>query len=200
MSPMTDKGNRWQTRIVGRGDVPTAEIVPNRHNWRRHPDRQRDALEGVLDSIGWIQDVIVNKRTGNLIDGHLRVEMALRRGEKTVPVVYVDLSEDEEAVALASLDPISAMAETDRTKLEELMRDVNSGDARVQQMMSDLAEKEELVRGTSDDLPEPGEQREPELPAEVFIEIYCSKSDLEDFRETLNEWKGRDGVTVNISG
>ena len=136
----------WQSRIVGRGDVPPGEIIPHRYNWRRHPDRQREALEGVLDNIGWIQDVIVNRRTGHLIDGHLRVELALRRKEPSVPVVYVDLSEREEAIALASLDPISAMAETDKSNLDSLLRTVDSDDERIQTLLSGLADKEGLYQ------------------------------------------------------
>ncbi len=117
----------------------------NPANWRIHPKEQQTALEGVLSEVGWVQDVIVNKRTGNLIDGHLRCQVAARNNEQTVPVVYVDLSEDEEAIILASLDPLSAMATTDRDKLTDLLHTLNSDDERVQQMMADIAEKEMLL-------------------------------------------------------
>jgi len=117
----------------------------NPANWRIHPKAQQTALEGVLSEVGWVQDVIVNNRTGNLIDGHLRCQVAARNNEKTVPVVYVDLSEDEEAIILASIDPLSAMAATDKAKLEDLLHQVHSDDERVQQMMADIAAKESLI-------------------------------------------------------
>jgi ParB-like chromosome segregation protein Spo0J len=73
----------------------------------------------VLDRVGWVSEVLVNRRTG-----HLRVELALSRGEPTVPVSYVDLDEDEEALVFVSLDPLSAMAATDDAKLAELLAEV----------------------------------------------------------------------------
>ena len=45
--------------------------------------------------------LIVNRRTGYVIDGHARIALAITKGAQ-VPVVYVDLDEAEEA-AIASL-------------------------------------------------------------------------------------------------
>jgi len=94
----------------------------------------------VLEEVGWVQQVIVNKRTGNLIDGHLRCQLAAREGAQTIPVVYVDVSEDEEALVLATLDPIGAMAATDKQKLDELFQEINSDNENVQKMMAEIAE------------------------------------------------------------
>ncbi len=35
---------------------------------------------------GWVTEVIVDRSTGNVVDGHLRIELALARDEATVPV------------------------------------------------------------------------------------------------------------------
>ena len=107
----------WRNRIVGEGEEPADQLLANPRNWRIHPKNQQDAITGVLDQVGWVQRVIVNQRTGFVVDGHARVGLAISRGEK-VPVVYVDLSDDEEALVLASLDPIAAMAGKD----EEILR------------------------------------------------------------------------------
>ena len=50
---------------------------------------------------------------------------------------------------MAALDPIAAMAATDKEKLDELMHQVQSDNTQVQQMFSDIAEKE----GIYGDLP-----------------------------------------------
>jgi len=131
---------KFKNRIIGSGIEPLDQIQFNPRNWRIHPLNQQNALKGVLEEVGWVQQVIVNKRTGNLIDGHLRCQLAAREGAQTIPVVYVDVSEDEEALVLATLDPIAAMAATDKQKLEELMRAVQSDDERVQAMISEIAE------------------------------------------------------------
>jgi DNA modification methylase len=131
----------WRSRIVGHGEEPPAQLVPNERNWRRHPPGQQKALAGALAEVGWVQQVIVNRTTGRLVDGHLRVELALARGEAAVPVTYVDLSEEEERVVLATLDPIGTMAEADAAKLEQLLRDLAPADADLGAMLAELAER-----------------------------------------------------------
>ena len=148
----------WKNRIIGHGDEPLDEILFNPANWRIHPKAQQEALEGVLSQVGWVQDVIVNKQTGHLVDGHLRCQVAARNGEKTVPVVYVDLTPEEESLILATIDPLSAMAATDKQKLDDLLHAVQSDDERVQEMISGLAEREGLEYGK-----EPMEDAEPQI-------------------------------------
>jgi hypothetical protein len=131
----------WRNRIVGSGEEAPDQLLANPKNWRIHPKHQQDALAGVLDEVGWVQEVIVNQQTGHLVDGHLRVTLALRKGEKSIPVKYVDLDEREEALILTTLDPLAALANADAQKLDELLQDVRAQDAAVQQMLSDLSEQ-----------------------------------------------------------
>lgn len=129
----------WQNRITGYGSEAPDQLLANPRNWRTHPASQTDALAGVLSEVGVVQNVIVNSRTGYVVDGHARIALALRTGQPTIPVTYVDLSEDEEAVILATLDPLSALAGTDEAKLDDLLRDVSTGDAALQAMLANLA-------------------------------------------------------------
>ena len=40
-------------------------------------------MGGALDdAVGWVQQVLVNRRTGFVVDGHARVALALSRGER----------------------------------------------------------------------------------------------------------------------
>ncbi len=117
----------WRSRIVGSGVEDAATLLANPKNWRLHPPAQREALGGVLDKVGWVQNVVVNQRTGFLVDGHLRVEMAKAAGE-SVPVLYVDLTEEEEALVLATMDPISAQAEKDEKKLNALLVELRTSE------------------------------------------------------------------------
>jgi len=134
-------------RIVGHGEEAVDQLLANPLNYRLHPDNQQHALAGSIDDIGFIRSVTVNRRTGRVVDGHLRVTLAARSGVATLPVEYVDLSEAEEAQALLSLDPIAAMAASDKQKLDELMRAVQSDDERVQTMLAEMAEREGLDYG-----------------------------------------------------
>ena len=147
----------WESRIIGHGEAAPADLVGNPRNWRTHPQAQRDALAGVLDEVGWVQDVIVNKRTGYLVDGHARVAVAAQRGETSVPVVYVDLSEDEERLILATLDPLSAMAEADDDALADLLAAVTAEDGALASMLEALAPLAP-VDGSDTEAGEPAEE------------------------------------------
>ena len=139
--PASVNGTVWRNRIVGYADVAPAELVPNPRNWRLHGDAQSSALSGVLSEVGWVQDVLVNRTTGHVVDGHLRITLALRHKEPTVPVKYVELTEAEEAEVLATLDPLSAMAQADAKQLDVVLRGFESGDAAVQAMLAELAKE-----------------------------------------------------------
>jgi hypothetical protein len=128
-----------RNRIIGHGQEAPDQLLANPANWRIHPKAQQAALAGVLDEVGWVQSVIVNQRTGHLVDGHMRVSLALRDGIASVPVAYVDLSPEEEALILATIDPISAMAVTDSDQLAALLADVSPSSADVQMMLDEMS-------------------------------------------------------------
>lgn len=128
----------WQNRIVDWGTSEPDQLLANPKNFRRHPNRQREALRGSLNELDIIAPVIVNRVTGRLIDGHARVEEYISAGVPEVPVAYVDLTEEEEALALLTLDPISAMAVHDTRALSELLAEVDSDNAGLQDLLTDL--------------------------------------------------------------
>lgn len=128
----------WKSRIVGHGEEAPDQLLANPENWRIHPKAQQDALAGVLGDVGWVQSVIVNRITGHLVDGHLRVSLALRENEPTIPVAYVELTPDEERLVLATIDPIAGLAHTDKAKLEELLAEVSSSSEEVEAMLREM--------------------------------------------------------------
>ena len=141
----------WQNRIVGTGTEAPDQLLANPRNWRIHPQAQQEGLEAVLDRVGWVQNVVVNRRTGFMVDGHLRVTLAMRREEPEVPVVYVDLSPEEEDLILATFDPISSLAGTDRDHIAALLRGIDShGDTALDALLEKIAEDAGLVDGLKD--------------------------------------------------
>jgi hypothetical protein len=141
----------WNNRIVGHGVEDPEQLLANPANWRIHPKHQQAALKGVLDDVGWVQNILVNKTTGHVVDGHLRVALALRHDVPEVPVMYVELSEEEESLVLATLDPLSSLAVADAQKLDDLLQNIQSDDAAIQQMLADLVNETDLSLG---ELPE----------------------------------------------
>jgi hypothetical protein len=85
-----------------------------------------------------IQRVIVNKQTGNLIDGEMRVELAIEKKQSTIPVVYVNLSREEELIALAYYDSVGDMAEIDLDALTTLTKEFDAIGANAEQAMQEV--------------------------------------------------------------
>ena len=139
---------------MGSGEEEPAQLLANPKNWRIHPEHQQAALAGVLKTIGWVTGVLVNRRTGMVVDGHARVALAIRDGQATIPVDYVELSVEEEATVLATFDTISALAGADKERLAELLRELSPKDAGIQTLLDDLAIQHGLDRATQD-APEP---------------------------------------------
>ena len=150
----------WANRIVSHGEEAPDKLIANERNWRTRTATQRSALSSVLTEVGLVQSVVVNSTTGHLIDGHLRVELARSQGQPTIPVVYVELSDDEEHLVLATLDPIAAMAGADHDKLAELLASIESQDEQVRGLLEEIARQQHLELPTapglvdSDDVPE----------------------------------------------
>jgi hypothetical protein len=71
MTATTGLAAGWRTRIVNHAEVPPAELVPNPRNWRTHPPEQQRALAGALAEVGWVAEILVNRTTGHVVDGHL---------------------------------------------------------------------------------------------------------------------------------
>jgi hypothetical protein len=119
----------WRSRIVGHEDVSPAKLIANPFNFRLHSAVQAAAVKGSLKRLGVIKSAIVNKRTGHILDGHLRVSLALKESQPAVPVEYVDLTVAEEREALASIDPLALMATSDQGSVARLMKLVRAGPA-----------------------------------------------------------------------
>jgi HPt (histidine-containing phosphotransfer) domain-containing protein len=102
------------------------ETDPNPLNWKKHPHRQRQALNASLDRSKWAGAALYNLNTKRLIDGHMRRDEAIKRGEPVYPVLVGWWSEEQERHLLATLDPLGAMAETQAEALRSLTESMHS--------------------------------------------------------------------------
>ena len=139
----SSKAGGWRNRIVGHGEVDPRTLKANPLNWRRHPEEQKSALTAVLGEIGWVGGVLVNKTTGLVVDGHARLDAALKKKERSVPVDYVELTPQEERTILAVLDPIGEMAESDDERMEKLRREIEGDGGDLDSILGSLGENEE---------------------------------------------------------
>ena len=153
-----DPGGLWKNRIVGSDVVDPNKLIENPLNWRVHNEFQKRSLGGALDEVGWVQPIVVNQNTMVIIDGHLRVSLAIERGETQIPIILVDLDEQEQKKVLATLDPLAALAGTDVPAYSELIEGVETDDLWLREMMQRIGDDSE---------PEKEEKEEPGLDESV---------------------------------
>jgi hypothetical protein len=125
---MESPARHWKNNIVGHAEVDPATLLPHPENWRLHPDLQQDMMRGALNDLGWLQSVTVSQRTGHLLDGHMRVILALNAGEPTVPVEYVDVTPQEERKALATINPLAELFVANQSALSAVLDQVPTGE------------------------------------------------------------------------
>ena len=144
-------------RIKGLRRVKASELLPNPRNWRTHPKAQREALRGILAEIGYADALLVRETPEGLmlIDGHLRAETT---PDMEVPVLVIDVTEAEADKLLASLDPLAGLAGMDEAKLADLLGDLETDSAALQELFDGLMPPLAKAGLTDpDDVPEPVE-------------------------------------------
>jgi len=168
--------------------VPAKTLAPNPKNWRTHPDRQRDALRGILAEVGYADALLTRELPDGslqLIDGHLRAETT---PEQTVPVLVLDLNESEADKLLTLLDPLANLAGTNHDLLSELIENFETENAAVQQMLDEMLSK-------SPELPESTELKDLPIPNLFQILIECENE--EEQRELFERFSA-DGLKCKI--
>src|SRR5262245_19189056 len=129
----------WRDRVVAREPVDPRVLVAHPDNWRAHPDAQKDVMIGAIRELGFVGDVKVSKRSGRILDGHMRVALAIADGQSSIPVAWIDCeSDEEEARILASYDPIASLAELDAERFGRVLERAQIEDDPLRTMLTGL--------------------------------------------------------------
>jgi DNA modification methylase len=147
--------------------VPAGDLLPNPRNWRKHPKAQMEALQGVLAEIGFAGAVLARETPNGLmlIDGHLRTETA---GMAEIPVLILDVDENEADKILATFDPLGAMAIADGAKLDAVLRNIQTDNQALATMLSELAVGAGIIPGDDTESGQPNKEISNETLAERF--------------------------------
>lgn len=129
--------NPWQNRIVGHEEVDPLTLKAHPKNVRTHASAQRRLMESALDELGHVGKIVVSQRTRRVLNGHLRVELAIGRDEETIPVTWIDVDEQEELVVLAFFDQIGDGAKIDAAKLQSTLSQVSAESDGLRTMLAD---------------------------------------------------------------
>jgi hypothetical protein len=163
--------------------VPAGVLRANPRNWRTHPQAQRDALRGVLAEIGFASALVARELedgTLELVDGHLRAETA---PDALLPVLVLDVTEEEAAKLLLTLDPLAALAGTDHAQLTELLATTEFANPQLDALLTGLAEAADVLAGT---LAEATARAEVTIPESFQVVVQCeSEADQQAVYERM---------------
>ena len=99
--------------------VPISSLLPASYNPRTMPEDEMAALVESIRAFGFVDPAIVRRSDRLVIGGHQRIEAARRLGMLEVPVVEVDLDDDQAKALNVALNKIHGAF--DVTKLHELL-------------------------------------------------------------------------------
>jgi len=145
--------------------VRAKDLLAHPRNWRVHPPAQAAALRGLLSEVGYADALLARELPDGrlqLIDGHLRAETT---PSAMVPVLILDVSEEEADKILLTLDPLAGMAESDSQRLQALLNNVRTDSKAVEQLFARIAEQDALI------LPPPTEILDPRPQIERAAEL-----------------------------
>lgn len=127
-----------------------SSLKPNPDNPRRITRKELDKLKKSILEFGLVDPIIVNKhqtRKDVIVGGHQRVEAAKSLGILTVPVTYVELTQEREEALNVALNRISG--DWDEEKLQSLIRKLYEEELPLNLTGLDDAELEKLLSKTS---------------------------------------------------
>ena len=140
--------------------VKASELHASPKNWRTHPEGQVNALRGILAEIGYADAILARELpdgTLEIVDGHMRAELD---PDQELPVLVLDLNEDEANKLLTVLDPLAAMAESNKEALGQLLLEIDTESDGVQKMLEELAANEGIDVFEDGVLPEGADGKE----------------------------------------
>ncbi|GGB41632.1 adenine methyltransferase [Lentibacillus populi] len=102
------------------------DLIPVEYNPRldlQPGDKEYEKLKQSIHEFGYVEPLVWNKRTGNLVGGHQRLKILLDQGVTSVDVSVVDMDITKEKALNIALNKVSGG--WDDEKLAELLRELS---------------------------------------------------------------------------
>lgn len=127
--------------------IPIHQINPAPYNPRadlQPGDPEYEKLRRSIEVFGYVEPLVWNQRTGNLVGGHQRLKILIEQGRTDVEVSVVDLDETREKALNLALNKIQGR--WDDEKLAALLEDLQSSDLDVSLTGFDPEEIDSLLK------------------------------------------------------
>ena len=185
--------------------IPIGQLKPAAYNPRKDlqpGDPEYEKLKRSIQEFGYVEPIVWNKRTGNIVGGHQRYKILLDIGMSEVDCVVVDLDETKEKALNLALNKIQG--DWDHLKLKDLLQELDTGEIDLELTGFDMDEIEDLMTQfhvpeeiIEDEVPEP--PKEPiTKPGDLWIlgrhRLLCGDATKKEDVERLMDGKKADMV------
>lgn len=181
-------------------EVPVSSLIDAKYNPRKDlkpGDAEYEQIKKSIETFGYIDPIIWNRRTGNVVGGHQRLKVLRELGVEQVKVVEVDFDEDKEKACNIALNKITG--EWDSQLLRNLLDDLENSVFE----MEDFGIDENFLNGldlpTGENIAKDISETETVLPDTLYqVVVECeSEEDQHDFYNRMVE-EGRKVKFLNI--
>ena len=125
--------------------LPASQLIAAKYNPRKDlkpGDPEYEKLRRSIEEFGYVEPVIWNERTGNIVGGHQRYKILMALGHREIECVVVDLDDKREMALNVALNKISG--EFDIPLLTDLLRGLGADGFDVSLTGFDAVELNEL--------------------------------------------------------
>ena len=185
--------------------IPIDKINPAPYNPRKDlkpGDPEYEKLKRSMQEFGYVEPIVWNKRTGNIVGGHQRYKVLLDMGMSEVDCVVVDLDETKEKALNLALNKIQG--DWDYLKLKDILQELDTGAFDLELTGFDMEEIEDLVAQfhvpeeiIEDEAPEPPEEAITK-PGDLWIlgrhRLLCGDATKKEDVERLMDGKKADMI------
>ncbi|WDC85744.1 site-specific DNA-methyltransferase [Caloramator sp. mosi_1] len=151
------------------------KINPAKYNPRKKlkpGDAEYEKLKRSIKEFGYVEPIIWNERTGNIVGGHQRFSVLKNEGYKEIDCVVVNLGEQEEKALNIALNKIHG--DWDMPLLKDLLEELDKSMFDVSLTGFDAVEIEELISNVHD--------------KEVKDDDFDEKKALEEIKEPITKY------------
>jgi DNA modification methylase len=127
--------------------IPTSKLNPAAYNPRKDlqaGDAEYEKLLRSVEEFGYVEPIIWNEKTGNIVGGHQRFKILKQLGKTEIECVIVDLSDEREKALNIALNKISG--EFDIPKLTELLQGLEASQFDVELTGFDKADLDKMYQ------------------------------------------------------
>jgi DNA modification methylase len=182
--------------------IRVSEINPAKYNPRKDlkpGDPEYEKLKRSMTEFGYVEPIIWNEETGNIVGGHQRYKILLEEGHTEVECVVVKLPADKEKALNVALNKVTGDWEV--KALADLLHDLNEQDFDLTLTGFDAAEIEDLFSQVHDkdvidddfDVDAVLEEEPISKPGDIWLlgrhHLICGDSTKAETYETLMEGK-----------